>query len=158
MAVINFLRLKAIFIMALILLSCNSKNSNNKKESKINMEYQNKLNACKSTYPFKRWRDAFKNGLEQYTETNCNKIESVFDNLITALVTAGENAAEKDKVALFKTAILETNTLNDEIEGLIETGEREDLCELTDIITRACGLDPEKYGAGEGLASEWRDW
>jgi hypothetical protein len=158
MAVINFLRLKAIFIMAIILLSCNSKNSNNKKESKINMEYQNKLNACKTAYPFKRWRDAFKNGLEQYTETNCNKIESVFDNLITALVTAGENAAEKDKVALFKTAILETNTLNDEIEGLIETGEREDLCELTDIITRACGLDPEKYGAGEGLASEWRDW
>lgn len=155
MGVINFLRVKVIFIIALILLSCNS---NNKKENKTNMEYQNKLNACKSTYPFKRWRDSFKNGLEQYTEINCNKIEGVFDNLIAALVTAGENAAEKDKVTIFKTAILETNTLNDEIEGLIETGEREDLCELTDIITRGCGLDPEKYGAGEGLASEWREW
>jgi hypothetical protein len=158
MALLIFSRIKVLFIVVLILLSCNSKNNSNKQESKINMEYQNKLNACKNVYPFKRWRDGFKNGLEQYTETNCNKIEGVFDNLIAALATAGENAAEKDKIEIFKTAILETNKLNDEIEGLIETGEREDLCELTDIITRACGLDPEKYGAGEGLASEWREW
>lgn len=47
------------------------------------------------------------------------------------------------KIKQFKTAILNTNKMNDEIDDLIETGEREDLCELTDKITIACGLDPK---------------
>ena len=66
--------------------------------------------------------------------------------------------SENKKIEIFKRAILATNKLNEEIEGLIETGEREDLCELTDKITIACGLDPTTYGDGEGLASEWRAW
>jgi hypothetical protein len=42
--------------------------------------------------------------------------------------------------------------------NLIETGEREQLSELCNGIARAAGLDPTKYGGGEGPASEWRDW
>jgi hypothetical protein len=41
---------------------------------------------------------------------------------------------------------------------LIETGEREDLCELIDQITIAAGMDPKNYGDGEGIADEWRNW
>ena len=74
------------------------------------------------------------------------------------MVDAGERANEKQKMELFKIAILKTNQLNNAIVGLIETGEREDLYELTDKITAASGLDPNKYGAGEGLASKWREW
>jgi hypothetical protein len=49
--------------------------------------------------------------------------------------------------------------MNDEFDGsFIETGEREDLCELTNVISLAAGLNPDDYGSGEGLASEWRDW
>ncbi len=122
------------------------------------MSYQNKLNACKDAYPFNRWQASFSSGLEQYSTENCDKVKKIFDDLIAALISAGENAAEKDKVELFKKAIVSSNQLNNEIEGLIETGEREDLCELTDTITKACGLAPEKYGSGEGLATEWREW
>jgi len=122
------------------------------------MEYQNKLLSAKQHYPFKQWRANFNEGLTQYTEENCNRIQRVFDDLIDSLIAAGETAAEEQKVQLFKNAILKTNGLNDEIEGLIETGEREDLCDLTDQITIACGLNPGKYGEGEGLASEWREW
>lgn len=124
----------------------------------IDVDYQNKLFATKQFYPFKNWRESYDDGLTQYTEENCNETKKVFDDLINSLVKIGENANEKDKVQLFKNAILRTNELNDEIEGLIETGEREDLCELTDKIAIACGLDPQKYGDGEGLASEWREW
>lgn len=125
----------------------------------IDMEYQNKLNATKRYYPFDRWRKAFKDGLEQYTETKCSRARQIFDELIAGLGAIGENASEEKKVALFKTAILATNALNRDCdEALIETGEREELCELTNQITLACGLHPEKYGTGEGLASEWRDW
>ncbi|HEY6162705.1 MAG TPA: hypothetical protein VI112_15860 [Bacteroidia bacterium] len=123
------------------------------------MEYENKLNASKKYYPFDRWRQAFSDGLDQYTQENCDKTKKIFDDLIAGLIDLGQEASEEKKIALFKKAILETNELDEQCDhGLIETGEREDLCELTNQITIACGLDPKKYGSGEGLASEWRDW
>jgi hypothetical protein len=124
----------------------------------INTDYQSKLLSTKQFYPFTRWRESYNDGLTQYTKENCDKTQKVFDDLIASLLKIGENASEQQKKELFKTAILKTNQLNEEIDGLIETGEREDLCDLTDKITIACGLDPHKYGDGEGVASEWRDW
>ena len=122
------------------------------------MTYREKLLETKNGYPFHNWRRNFNEGLTQYTEENCSAVKKVFDDLIDGLIQVGENATVESKVEIFKTAIFKTNELNDAIEGLIETGEREDLCELTDSITIACGLDPGKYGDGEGLATEWRDW
>ncbi len=122
------------------------------------MSYQERLSTVKENYPFERWRQSYDDGLTQYTQENCDKAKAIFDELINGLVTAGEDSDEATKVALFKKAIEQTNVLNKEIDDLIETGEREDLCDLTDEITFASGLDPEKYGDGEGLASEWREW
>ena len=122
------------------------------------MAYQDQLLKAKDSYPFTNWRGYYEQGLTQYTEENCNRIKQFFDELIDSLIAIGPAASEGAKMELFKTAILKTNDLNDEIDGLIETGEREDLCELTDKITVACGLDPARYGDGEGLASEWREW
>jgi hypothetical protein len=139
-------------------VEADSNADNNTNAGNINVNYKNKLLDAKQYYPFNRWRESYGNGLTQYTEINCNKAKKIFDDLISDLIAAGENISEEAKVQLFKKAILKTNILNDEIEGLIETGEREDLCELTDKITIACGMDNKKYGDGEGLASEWREW
>ncbi len=117
--------------------------------------YTEKLNATKETYPFARWRTAFDHGLEQYTEENVGEAQAIFDTLISDLTDLGEQAPKEQKIALFQKAIEATNELQ---EDLIETGEREDLCELTNRITLACGLNPSEYGDGEGLASEWREW
>ncbi|MES2702278.1 MAG: hypothetical protein V4649_06540 [Bacteroidota bacterium] len=123
------------------------------------MEYRNKLHEVKRFYPFDKWKEAFTDGLEQYTQENCSKAQKIFDDLIAGLVDIGEGASEVKKVALFKNAIFATNDLNSECnDSLIETGEREDLCELIDRITIICGLDPKRYGDGEGLASKWREW
>jgi len=46
--------------------------------------------------------------------------------------------------------------LNDSTE-IIETGEREELCELFNKISLSANLNPEDYGEVEGIASEWRD-
>ena len=97
-------------------------------------------------------------GMEQYTQENCDAAKSIFDNLISGLKSIGENAPEKEKIKLFQTTVLSLNELDDRIDGLIETGEREDLCELIDQITIAAGLNPENYADGEGLADEWREW
>lgn len=118
------------------------------------MIYTEKLNQTKSSYPFARWEES---GIEMYTAENCGAMRGVFDDLIADLMAKGETASEAEKIESFRVAIEATNELDEET-GMVETGEREDLCELTNVISLAAGLDPDKYGGGEGLASEWRDW
>ena len=123
------------------------------------MNYESNLLEAKTKYPFESWREAEANGLEQYTEENCNKARAILDQLISELIGLGGDAREEDKIGKFKIAVESLNELNDETDGaLIETGEREDLCDLIYIITEKSGIDPKKYGNGEGPASEWRDW
>jgi hypothetical protein len=118
-------------------------------------EYLDKLSATKARYPFKRWADS---GLDQYTEESCSAFARVFDNLIERLAYLGEEASEADKLESFHQAVVALNALNESDYSLIETGEREDLCELCNIIAAAAGMNPKDYGEGEGPASEWRDW
>ncbi len=121
------------------------------------MTYEDKLHAAKTKYPFARWHKGLEHGLEQYPLENCDKMERVFDDLIADLALKGEAASVEDKVESFRVAIESTNEIADETD-MVETGEREDLCELTNVISGAAGLDFKDYGGGEGLASVWRDW
>jgi len=118
-------------------------------------EYLKRLNETKQHYPFARWQSS---GLEQYTPEACASFVAVFDDLIAKLGSLRGDALESQKIGAFKTAVVALNTLNEEDESLIETGEREDLCELCNIIATAAGMDPTKYGDGEGPATEWREW
>jgi hypothetical protein len=118
-------------------------------------DYQERLTVTKEHYPFAGWAES---GLEQYTDEACASFVAVFDQLIQKLAALGERAPEQEKLAIFQEAVEALNALNEEDESLIETGEREDLCELCNVIATAAGIDPSKYGDGEGPASEWRDW
>jgi len=120
--------------------------------------YPQRLKAMRRQFPFKQWRAGEKGGLEQYSKENCTAMAAIFDKLLKRLIALGEGAAEADKLAAFKEAIEATNALNAREMNLIETGEREQLCELCNEIARATGLDPAQYGGGEGPASQWRDW
>ncbi|HEX8265650.1 MAG TPA: hypothetical protein VF596_09610 [Pyrinomonadaceae bacterium] len=123
------------------------------------MNYAERLNQTKSNYPFKRWAENAQFAPNVYSSENCDEITKIFDDLIADLISKGEGASKSENVESFRIAIEATNKFNDKFNGcFIETGEREELCELTDIITVAAGLDPENYGEGEGLASEWREW
>ncbi|MDX2240213.1 MAG: hypothetical protein NW224_05975 [Leptolyngbyaceae cyanobacterium bins.302] len=123
------------------------------------MTYANDLEATKQTYPFNEWHENLEYGLEQYTQENCNKAQTIFDTLIAELIALGIEADESQKIQKFEVAVLALNNLNEELDDcFIETGEREDLCELCNAICRAARIDPSKYGDGEGPASEWREW
>jgi hypothetical protein len=123
------------------------------------LSYPERLNKTKKIYPFKYWRESFfEYDMEQYTQENCDAAKKVFDDLINELIKLRENAPEKKKVQLFEKAIKQLNKLSDKEEALIETGEREDLCELIDQITIASGLNPKDYADGEGIADLWREW
>jgi hypothetical protein len=120
--------------------------------------YVERLKAMKRQLPFKSWREKAEGGLEQYSKENCAAMTAIFDRLLKRLTAVGEGASEADKLAAFQEAIEATNELNAQEMNLIETGERDELCELCNEIARAAGLDPTKYGDGEGPASIWRDW
>lgn len=123
------------------------------------LSFSEKLNTTKELYPFANWRESFfEYEMEQYTEENCNAAETIFDKLIEDLLELERDGSEKEKVSLFENAILALNKLDARVDGLIETGEREDLCELIDQITLASGLKPSDYADGEGIADLWREW
>jgi hypothetical protein len=123
------------------------------------VSYSEALESTKDKYPFGRWEEGFKLGLEQYTKENCDKARYIFDSLIATLISLGSDAAETKKIAAFEAAVTSLNFLNEELgDCFIETGEREDLCELCNVIAEAAGIDYTNYGDGEGPASEWRDW
>jgi hypothetical protein len=114
-------------------------------------DYRERLTATKEYYPFAKWATS---GLEQYTHDSCSLFTAVFDDLLQRLVALGEQASENEKIAAFKQAVDALNTLNERDESLIETGEREDLCELCNVIATAAGIDPTKYATERGpLAS-----
>lgn len=96
--------------------------------------------------------------MEQYTEENCNQAKGIFDNLISKLITLSEKGNKIEKEKYFEIAIKSLNRLNEKDEGIIETGEREDLCELVDQITIASGLNPKDYPEGQGISDLWREW
>ena len=122
------------------------------------MIYSEKLLATKVGSPIDGWRKLPENDWPpQYTKENCDAAQKILDDLIMNLIKIGEDAPKKDKEDLFQIAIESLNELNDSTE-IIETGEREKLCELFNKISLSANLNPEDYGEGEGIASEWRDW
>ena len=125
-------------------------------------DFKSKLTAIESSYPFiDVWYEVnFKeHEMDVYTLENCKKVRAIFDTLQSELIKLGLSADEKEKLKRFEKATLALNELDETSGGgLIETGEREDLCEIIDRIGMVCGLIPGNYGDGDGIASEWREW
>ncbi|MBC3760042.1 hypothetical protein H7U19_16665 [Hyunsoonleella sp. SJ7] len=104
----------------------------------------------------KDWNEKYKDGLYQYSSQNCKKAEKIISNLINEL-EKNQNFKENDKIELIKLSVLEFNKLNDSLDGcFIETGEREELCDIFDNIADCVGIDVQNYE--DGIASEWREW
>src|SRR6187402_2085312 len=78
------------------------------------LTYSEKLNKTKELYPFAKWRkNFFEYKMEQYTEENCNEAKGIFDNLISKLISLGENGNKNDKEKSFEIAIKSLNKLNE---------------------------------------------
>jgi hypothetical protein len=121
------------------------------------MSYEEKLIASKQSYPFERWLE---NGVEfemdQYTEESCSRAKKIMDDLLGNLIGAGEQATLSERLVLIENAVKSYNVLNQQIEGLIETGEREDLCDVFENIAIAIGINPEDYDGD--VTYKWREW
>ena len=85
-----------------------------------------------------------------YTDTDVAKCGQILDNFIhsMALLTASDEEQINHEV---KTTVLVLNRLNE--KGLIETREREMLCDFIDQACLAIGYSPVK-----DITEEWRKW
>ena len=120
------------------------------------MNYADRLNRSRADFPFSEWKTSLAPRLTTMPAF-CDRAKKILSDLIDELIRLGEAAPEAEKIGLFKTAVEALNVLNYE-DGIIETTAREELCELFWGIAVNAGIDPSKYGNGEGPASEWRDW
>lgn len=94
----------------------------------------------------------FEAGYEQDHVDQCAKI---IDDLFVNLT----NAANSKKVGIIlkavKEAVLKLNELNENCDySLIETDQREDLCELINAAAIDAGLDSDD----NDITEEWREW
>ena len=151
------LSLPVFLILSLALFGCGKSSDQRFAERLPKTPYAEKFTASKQSYPFDRWASD-RPQLPQYTPRACAAFTAIFDHLIIELAIIGEAASEPSKLLAFQKAVYATNRLNETDLSLIETGEREELCELFNQIARAAGLNPEDYADGEGPASLWRDW
>lgn len=121
------------------------------------MDYKANLLKVKEEFPFDDWKEMGGEIMPQYSDENCDAAKHILSTLISDLIVLGEAATEEDKIKKFQVAVEALNALDEETE-IIMTDEREELCELFNVIAIKAGIDPDKYGDGEGPASEWRDW
>ena len=110
-------------------------------------EYEKRLVATKSVFQFEHWPTQARPA-----------VAAVFEKLLSDLLAAGETASEAQKAECFKRAVAMLNKINQRDLTVIATMEREQLVYIGNQVAAAAGLDPKKFGHGEGPISEGRDW
>jgi len=89
-----------------------------------------------------------------YTESDIQKCDKILQEFLSDLQQLGPSAGEQQILDCVKRAVLVLNKLNDDVGGgLIETDQREDLCEYILFAAKQSGLQAE----GD-VTEEWREW
>ena len=91
-----------------------------------------------------------------------DEVLAVYEADIAALAESGAVPGDEAVLVAAEKAVTGLNEIDLE-HGLIETGEREELCEYVDAVPRSQGVDmaalARRHGFDDGdLAGLWRDW
>jgi hypothetical protein len=90
-----------------------------------------------------------------YTEEGVNKCAQILMGYLATVFEPSAHGSTKEIMAAVKKAVLELNDLNEECEyGLIETDQREGICELIISAAAEAGLQSEE----SDITEEWREW
>lgn len=88
-----------------------------------------------------------------YTEADIAKCEYVLGSFLAKVHSAGVGNSASVMAAV-REAVLSLNALNESCDNsLIETDQREQICELIIQAAAAAGV-----GSGEDITEEWREW
>lgn len=88
-----------------------------------------------------------------YSEEDIGKCDSILTAFIEKTRSAGSGNTES-AIGIVKETVLSLNVLNESCDhSLIETDQREQICELIIQAAAAAGV-----GGGEDITEEWREW
>jgi hypothetical protein len=87
-----------------------------------------------------------------YSEADIAKCEATLDAYLAKVRSANEGDVAFVMAAV-EEAVVAFNELSERCESLIETDQREQICELIRRSAAAVGV-----GKGEDLTEEWREW
>jgi len=91
---------------------------------------------------------------DSYTKADIKKCDKILQQFMARLGKLGDSAPEPAILDCGKKAVLDLNALNESVDGcLIETDQREDLCENILLAARKDGLASDK-----DITEEWREW
>jgi len=89
-----------------------------------------------------------------YTEADIQKCDKILMEFLDNLQKLRRDATQPEILAFVKIVVLELNKLNESVgHGLIETGQREDLCDYILYAASHSGLK-----TAEDVTEEWREW
>ena len=98
--------------------------------------------------------DYIADGDDSYSKADIKKCDKILQQFITRLGKLGASATETAILDCVKQAVLDLNALNNNVDGcLIETDQREDLCEYILFAAKQSGLQQD----GD-VTEEWREW
>ena len=90
-----------------------------------------------------------------YTQEHVNQCEELLEEFLASLVNLAGTSQKEQIMGAVKTVVLSLNKLNEACDRpLIETSEREQLCELIITAAKQAGLDSGE----EDITEEWREW
>jgi hypothetical protein len=90
-----------------------------------------------------------------YTKEDIDKCDAILVKYITAVLTPATYGDTEKIMAAVKEAVLSLNALNEKCDhSLIETDQREGICELIIRAATKVGLESEEYD----ITEEWREW
>lgn len=130
--------------------------NNSYKPSDNTEGHKSELQKILDKLPIRGWTSKLEDGLLQYTKFNCQRAIAIIESLVRVLESNINNPKE-EKIEYIKNAVIQFNHLNNELNGVfIETGEREELCDIFDNLADAVGIDTLFYE--DGISYEWREW
>jgi len=90
-----------------------------------------------------------------YSQKHVERCSKIIDEYFASLdISSGEKPTAEILKAV-EVTVIQLNKLNDECSGsLIETNEREDLCELITRAAELAGLEQ----SGADITEQWREW
>src|SRR5215213_5915562 len=89
-----------------------------------------------------------------YDKNDIQKCDDILRGFMKRLDRLDDSAPETTILHCVKKAVLDLNALNDSVGGsLIETDQREDLCEYLLLAAQSAGLK-----RNDDITEEWREW
>nr|WP_321228142.1 hypothetical protein [uncultured Psychroserpens sp.] len=121
----------------------------------IKIVFSKKILSFKLKTPTIEWRIRKNSGDNNFTDKGIDEIEVLLKNYVDILIKAIEKKNASVIYNSIKKVVKNISKINDENNFMIETIEREELCDFINNIVRQTGLNIDEK---VDLTEEWREW